>query len=215
VKLLLTAAGAFLLSIAAADLKDARVCHWLARKLILRASLRLPRSERARWQEEWLRHDLDVPRRVLPLARAVQIFLKAGRWGRMLRGAPSRSEAMKARLRAAWQKLRSRPEAPPQEPQPEPAAARAEAEPALAAATAGSASVLLGLPGLEEVLRAPTRQPRPIPLDRAQREFLQRVAKEQREFQEWADGRQRDFEEWIDRERREINEWFKVWGKTR
>jgi len=42
VKLLLTAAGAFLLSIAAADLKDARVCHWLARKLILRASLRLP-----------------------------------------------------------------------------------------------------------------------------------------------------------------------------
>jgi hypothetical protein len=123
-----------------ADLNDASVCHWLARRLIHRAALRLPRSERARWEEEWLRHDLDVPGRLLPLGRAVQIFFRAGSWGRMLRGAPSRSEVLKARMRAAWQQLRSRLEAS-QEAPAEPVPTTVEAQPAIATAVALPATV--------------------------------------------------------------------------
>jgi hypothetical protein len=107
----LTALGAVALAMAKADLEDSTVCQWLARRLIYRAAQRLPREERSRWREEWIRHELDVPGRVLPLIRALDIYVRAGSWGRMLRGVPTRSEVLKARLRAAWQWLRSLPEA--------------------------------------------------------------------------------------------------------
>jgi hypothetical protein len=94
-----------------ADLQDSSVCQWLARKLIYRAAQRLPEEERARWREEWIRHYLDVPGRLLPLVRALGIFCRAGSWGRMLRGAPSPSQALVARVRAAWLWLRSLPTA--------------------------------------------------------------------------------------------------------
>jgi hypothetical protein len=99
----------FGLVLAKADLQDAAVCKWLAQRLIHRAAQRLPRGEQARWEEEWLRHGLDVPGRLPPIARAVSIFVRAGGWGRMLRDAPPRSQVLIARLRAAWVWLRSLP----------------------------------------------------------------------------------------------------------
>ena len=186
-KLLLAALGTVLFSMLAADFKDARVCHWLAHKLIGRAVLRLPESERARWEEEWLRHDLDVPGRILPLARAVQIFVRADSWGRLLRGAPSRLEVVKARLRAVWQRLRSRPEVPPQEPPAEPAARRVEADPAIAAAVAGSATV-----AVTDVITA-------------ERSWRITGFGSQRAFEQWLDDQRRDFDAWLARKRREAD----------
>jgi hypothetical protein len=105
------ALGGVGLAVLKADLEDSTVCQWLARKLIYQAAQRLPEKERARWREEWIRHDLDVPGRLLPLVRALDIFFRAGNWGRMLRGAPSRSQVLVARVRAAWLWLRSLPTA--------------------------------------------------------------------------------------------------------
>jgi hypothetical protein len=109
----LLALGGVALAALKADLQDSTVCQWLARKLIYRAAqrLRLPQEERDRWREEWIRHELDVPGRLLPLIRALDIFCRAGSWGRMLRGAPSPSQALAARVRAAWLWLRSLPTA--------------------------------------------------------------------------------------------------------
>jgi hypothetical protein len=90
-----------------ADLEDVTVCQWAVRQLIYLAAQRLPRDQRTRWREEWIRHALDVPGRIMPLARALGICVRAGSWGRMLRGAPSPSEALIARLRAAWLSVRS------------------------------------------------------------------------------------------------------------
>jgi hypothetical protein len=102
-----TASLAVLKTLIKADLEDATVCQWVARQLIYAAAQRLPRGQRTRWREEWIRHALDVPGRTGPLARALAIYFRAGGWGRMLRGAPSPSQALVARVRAAWQRLRS------------------------------------------------------------------------------------------------------------
>lgn len=128
----------FGLVLAKADLQDAAVCKWLAQRLIHRAAQRLPRGERARWEEEWLRHDLDVPGRLPPIARAVAIFVRAGGWGRMLRDAPPRSQVLIARLRAAWVWLRSLPLS--ERPGP---AVQARAEVADAVGVAGAVSAVL------------------------------------------------------------------------
>jgi len=101
-----------------ADLNDVNVCQWLATRLIRCAALRLPKRDRSRWEEEWLRHNEDVPGRLLPLARALKIFFRAGSWGRILRGSPSVSQTLRARMRAAWQKLRLGPKAPATGPEP-------------------------------------------------------------------------------------------------
>jgi hypothetical protein len=188
-----------------ADLNDASVCHWLARRLIHRAALRLPRSERARWEEEWLRHDLDVPGRLLPLGRAVQIFFRAGSWGRMLRGAPSRSEVLKARIRAAWQKLRSRPEASQEDPG-ERVAATVEAQPAVAAVAAmkvtGTAAGRV-----VRVHAAPESTGRkagvwPSSRFRSQEDFEDWLAQQQREVEKVLDQEMREFNAWLRRRRR-------------
>jgi hypothetical protein len=95
----LTLLGAILLGIVKADLEDEAVCRWLARKLIYRAALRLPRRERARWREESMRDVLDLPGRLPPLVWALDIYIKAGRWGQ-LRGGRSRWQALIDRIRA-------------------------------------------------------------------------------------------------------------------
>jgi hypothetical protein len=93
-----------------ADLEDDKVCRWLARHLICRAASRLPCDERARWREESIQNAFDLPGRLPPLLWALDTYVRAGRWGRM-RGAPSRSQVLLARIRAAWQRLRSLPTA--------------------------------------------------------------------------------------------------------
>lgn len=104
----LAALGALLVGMVKADLEDEKVCRWLARTLVYRATRHLPADERDRWREELIRDLLDLQGRVAPLLWAFSVYLQAGRWGRM-RGMPSRWEVLVARTRAAWQRLRSLP----------------------------------------------------------------------------------------------------------
>jgi hypothetical protein len=108
---ILAALGTLLLGVVKADLEDAKVCRWLARHLIYRAALRLPRGERARWREEMIRDVLDLlPGRLPPLLWALDTYVKAGSWAQT-RGAPSRWETLIARIRGTWQRLRALPTA--------------------------------------------------------------------------------------------------------
>ena len=102
--------GALLVGMVKADLEDEKVCRWLARTLVYRTTRHLPADERDRWREELIRDLLDLQGRVAPLLWAFSVYLQAGRWGRM-RGMPSRWEVLVARTRAAWQRLRSLPQA--------------------------------------------------------------------------------------------------------
>jgi hypothetical protein len=102
----LAALGALLLGMVKADLEDAKVCRWLARNLIYRATQCLPADERDRWREELIRDLLDLEGRVVPLGWALSVYLRAGRWGRE-RGVPSRWELLAVRVRLTWERLRS------------------------------------------------------------------------------------------------------------
>jgi hypothetical protein len=109
--LLTTLGGAVVAAVviaAKADLEDADVYRWVARRLVYRAALRLPRGERARWREEAEAHLLDLPGRLLPLWWALDTYWHSGSWGRA-RGAPSRLQALIGQVRAAGQRLRSLP----------------------------------------------------------------------------------------------------------
>jgi hypothetical protein len=105
---LVLALGGVVWAVAKADLEDPELYRWLTRKLIYRAALRLPRGERARWRAEAMQNVLDLPGRLLPLWWALDTYARSGRWGRE-RGAPSRWQALVARGRAAWHRLRSLP----------------------------------------------------------------------------------------------------------
>ena len=134
----LAALGALLGGMVKADLEDEKVCRWLARKLVYRATQCLPADERDRWREELIRDLLDLEGRVAPLLWAFSVYLQAGRWGRM-RGMPSRWEVLVARTRAAWQRLRSLPLARARSKERHPASstrAQAQVEVAQVVATA-------------------------------------------------------------------------------
>jgi hypothetical protein len=107
---LFVALGGVALAAAKADLEDEAVYRWLACKLIDRAARHLPDDERDRWREESISDVLDLPGRFPPLIWALDVYRRSGRWGRM-RGAPSRWQVLLARLRTAWQRLRSLPQA--------------------------------------------------------------------------------------------------------
>jgi hypothetical protein len=131
-----------------ADLNDVNVCRWLGERLVRRAVHRLPKEDRPRWEEEWVRHINDVPGRLPPLARAVQIFFGAGSWGRLLRGSPPVSEALRARMRAAWKRLRVRPKAPAEGPEARAFIAHGDAAQAISlsavSATLSTSSAFMG-----------------------------------------------------------------------
>jgi hypothetical protein len=192
----LVALGTVVLAVLRADLEDSTVCQWLARKLIYRAAQRLPREERARWREEWIRHELDVPGRLLPLVRALDIYCRAGSWGRMLRGAPSPSQVLIARIRAAWQWLRSLPTARSRaralSKQLHPAF-QASAEPAQATAVAldpvGARAAAYA--GILTVGVAPSRQ-RGMP-HLSDADFVAWLAQERQQFEEDLDRRVEEY----------------------
>lgn len=99
------------------------VAPWVAKRLVRWAAGRIPERERPRWEEEWLGELEEVPGRLSKLAWALwhlPILRGAGEMGRLL-GAPPVTEVVRARLRAAWQRLRYRPKAPAQKPEREPA----------------------------------------------------------------------------------------------
>jgi hypothetical protein len=104
---ILTALGALLMGLVKADLEDAAVCRWLARHLIYRAALRLPRRERVRWRDESLQNVLDLPGRLPPLLWALDIYVKSGNWARM-RGAPSQWQMLMWRIRMPLVRRRAR-----------------------------------------------------------------------------------------------------------
>jgi hypothetical protein len=203
VKVLLGVLTVVGLPVLLADLKDAAVFRWVARQLIRRAVLRLPEQEQARWEEEWLRHAEDVPGLILPLARAVQIFSRAGSWGRMLRGAPPRSEVVKARIRAAWQKLRSRPEAS-QEAPAEPVAATVEAQPAIASVVVLPVTVTVG-----DRLVAPRASESTMRRSKSSGTWPSSRFRSQEDFEDWLAQRQREVEKVLDHEMREFNAWLR------
>jgi hypothetical protein len=103
---LVLALGGILWAVAKADLEDPDLYRWLTRKLVYRAALRLPRGERARWRSKAMQNVLDLPGRLPPLLWALDTYARSGSWGRE-RGAPSRWQAMVARVRAGLHRLRS------------------------------------------------------------------------------------------------------------
>jgi hypothetical protein len=106
------------------------LCPWIAKGLICRAARRLPEQERSHWEQVWLAELASEPGRLWKLLWALwhlPLLWGAGEMGRLL-GSPSASHRIRARLRAAWQKLRSRPKGTSPEAQEwarEQAAARA------------------------------------------------------------------------------------------
>jgi hypothetical protein len=81
-------------------------CPSLAKRLVRRAVQRLPQEARARWEQEWI-GDLGAleGRRLSQLVRAVWIYLRAGSWGRLLRGLPPISQVLLGRIRTLTQRL--------------------------------------------------------------------------------------------------------------
>jgi hypothetical protein len=138
VKLLWWLFGAIVVPLLLNEFTD--VSPWLARKLICRAVRRLPEQDRPRWQEEWLGEFEERPGRLLKLLWALSLLWGAGEMGRML-GSPPVSEALRARMRAAWQRLRFGPKAPPQETEPEPVVVRVEAQPVTVTATGWASAI--------------------------------------------------------------------------
>jgi hypothetical protein len=203
---ILTALGALLLGLVKADLEDAAVCRWLARHLIFRAALRLPRGERARWRAESLQNVLDLPGRLPPLLWALDIYVKSGNWGRM-RGAPSRWQMLMLRIRVGLARRRARRAAramglsKPRHPAYDRARAPAlqvQAEPAHARAVALDAVVMAN--GLRVTFPGDPLQPRPatwftVPERRpgmphlSDEEFVAWLAQERRDFHDKIDGR--------------------------
>jgi len=122
--------GAILLPLLLSEFTE--VSPWLAKALIRRGARRIPEQERPRWEAEWLEELASKPGRLWKLLWALWSLplLRGPReMGRLL-GAPPVSEVVRARLRAAWQRLRFRPKASPQDQAtaagPEPAAVKVE-----------------------------------------------------------------------------------------
>ncbi|HWD44672.1 MAG TPA: hypothetical protein VHM23_13350 [Actinomycetota bacterium] len=191
----IAAGGALLLGLVKADLEDAAVCRWLARKLVYRAALRLPRGERARWRDESLQNVLDLPGRLPPLLWALDIYVKSGRWGRM-RGALSRWQVLLARVRAAWQRLRTLPQARARALSKQPGwafdlnraarqALQVEAESAHGAAVALDAVVAVN------TWIANPRPPRDGKMHLSHQEFIAWLAQERQDFEDKIDRRPR------------------------
>jgi hypothetical protein len=207
---LVLALGGVVWAVAKADLEDPDLYRWLTRKLVNRAALRLPRGERARWREQSMRDVLDLPGRLLPLWWALDTYAKSGRWGRE-RGVPSRWEVLMARVRAAWQRLRSLPEewAKARSKERHPAfSTRArvevEAEPARAAAVALDATVTVGPAILNDravaldQIRITKRRASSSHLPKADRQLLGWVDDQCEDMLAWLAQQRRDFENHID-----------------
>jgi hypothetical protein len=76
-------------------------CPSLARKLIAFAVRRLPEETRDRWREEWLGELASLDgRRLMSLAMALWILLRAGSMARILQGMPSLLQVVAGWLRA-------------------------------------------------------------------------------------------------------------------
>jgi len=155
-------------------------CPWFARKLVLRAARRIPEPDRPRWEEEWLGHLARKPGRLLKLLWALWLLHGAGKMGRML-GAPPASEALRARMRAAWHKLVLRLKAPQGKPEPVPV----QVEVAL-----GMDAELISTGNLNTMLNPfrDVRDRRSRVLAMSDAQFFEYLAGQRREFEKHVDG---------------------------
>jgi hypothetical protein len=193
----LAAGGALLLGLVKADLEDAAVCRWLARKLIFRAALRLPRRERARWRAESIQNVLDLPGRLPPLLWALDIYVKSGRWGRM-RGEPSRWRMLMLRIRMPLVRRRARRAARamllskqrhPAFNRPAAKALQVQAESAQGAAVAWDAVVAWGSTTSTGIVNLRPRRDGKMHL--SDEEFIAWLAQERQDFEDRLDRRPR------------------------
>lgn len=184
--------GAVLLPLLLSEFTD--LSPWMAKSLIRRAARRIPEQERPRWEEEWLEELASKPGRLWKLLWALwslPLLRGPGEMGRLL-GAPPVSEVVRARLRAAWQRLRLRPKA--QQPNPEPVLAQAEVAQTIALAadaivvrvtTRSTGSASLGKPRLALRTRHWTEADGMPHL--SDKEFIAWLAQQRQEFEDYID----------------------------
>jgi hypothetical protein len=172
------------------------------------------------WDEEWLANLEDLPGRLVKVLWALSIVLVgAGRMGRMLRGAPPMSQILRARIRAAWQKLRLRRRPPletPDESTTAPSAQKVEAHPAIVATEAQPAKVStipafrLGASSFGYAVLAPDGAPlgwaSAVPLLTPKQEFEEWFG--QQEFENYLAEKRREFDEYLAQQRREFDEYL-------
>jgi hypothetical protein len=127
VKLLSWVFGAVLLPLLLSEFTE--LSPWLAECLVRRAARRIPEQERPDWEAEWLAELASKRGRLLKLLwalRRLPLLRRGPREMAYMLGATPAS-GIRARLRAAWQRLRLRPKAPAQElTAPEPGVVQAE-----------------------------------------------------------------------------------------
>jgi hypothetical protein len=191
------------------------VFPWLAEKLVRRAARRLPEAERPRWEEEWLEELASKPGGLAKLLWALwrlPLLRGSGEMGRLL-GAPAISETIRTRLRTAWQRLRFRAKASPQDRGTAPGAEPAPVQIVLSdgalsveAVSVGAVNTLECPPELSGTLTSRRRRPRrPAPrrprLDPwgpgmahlSDEEFIEWLAQQRQEFEKRIDQRVEEY----------------------
>jgi DNA repair exonuclease SbcCD ATPase subunit len=117
VRLLWWLFGAVVVPLVLSEFTD--LCPWMAESLVRRAARRLPEQERPRWEADWLAELASKQGRLSKLAWALwslPLLRGSGEMGRLL-GSSSTFDRIRARLRAAGQKLLSRSKAASEEEQ--------------------------------------------------------------------------------------------------
>jgi hypothetical protein len=200
--------GAILLPLLLSEFTE--LSPWLAECLVRRAARRIPEQERADWEAEWLAELASKRGRLFKLLWALRRLplLRGPREMARLLGAPPVSEGVRARLRAAWRKLRFRRKAPAQQPDPEPVLAQAEPAHVVTLAPAavtqlqaigttrsgGTATLTLGNPDLDPKFMAWLAQQR--------QELAAWLAQQRQEFEADLDQKFKEYEARRNRELR-------------
>jgi hypothetical protein len=198
VNLLYSIFGAIVLPLLLSEFTD--LSPWLAKTLVRRAARRIPEQERPRWEDDWLAELASKPGRLFKLLWALwslPLLKGPGEMGRLL-GAPPASEVIRARLRAAWHRLRFRPKAPAQQPDPEPVLAQAEAAHVVTLAPA-AVTQLQAIGATRSGGTATLGNP---PLDP---EFTAWLDGTGREFTAWLAGQGRAFEAWVAQQHQQLD----------
>jgi hypothetical protein len=186
------------------------VFPWLAERLVRQAVRRIPEAERPRWEEEWLEELTSKPGGLAKLLWALwslPLLRGAGEMGRLL-GAPAISETIRARLRMAWQKLRFRAKASPQEraaaPGAEPAPRRIVLVDGASAVEVVGAGAINVMTSYELPRRPGFRRPRLYSFRRrdiaylSDKEFIEWLAGQRQEVEEHADQRAEEYRKFRD-----------------
>jgi hypothetical protein len=172
---------------------------WLAEKLVRRAARRIPEQDRPRWEAELLGELASKPNGLFQFLWALwqlPLLRGTGEMGRLL-GAPPITQVVRARVRAALQKLRLRPKAP--------AAAREERAISLQATASAAAAAVADLRVVSRsastggaALRTTLSWSPPWRPGMSAQEFAEWLAEGQGNYEKWLTEGQQEFEkEWL------------------